>query len=145
MSRHVVARAADLGEGGRLIVDVAGRSIGIFRVGGRLYGLRNRCPHAGGELCRGRLLGRLSSPAPGHYEHDLGRPLVRCPWHGWEFDLETGASVVDARSVRVRPYEVCAVAGGELPEVGDGAYRAETVEVSIDQEYLVVTLNGSRA
>jgi nitrite reductase/ring-hydroxylating ferredoxin subunit len=168
VSRHVVARAADLGEGGRLIVDVAGRSIGIFRVAGRLYGLRNRCPHAGGELCRGRLLGRLSSPAPGRYEHDLGRPLVRCPWHGWEFDLETGVSVVDARGVRVRPYEVCAVSGADLGGGdggggdrgggdrgggggggdrggdGDGAYRAETVEVSIDEEYLVVTLGGGR-
>jgi 3-phenylpropionate/trans-cinnamate dioxygenase ferredoxin subunit len=140
MNRHVVGRAADLGDGERLIVEVAGRSIGIFRVDGRLYGLRNRCPHAGGELCRGRLLGRLSSRAPGHYEHDLRRPLVRCPWHGWEFDLQTGASVVDARALRVRPYEVQEVPGATLDE---GRYRAETVEVSIDDEYLVVTLGGS--
>jgi nitrite reductase/ring-hydroxylating ferredoxin subunit len=124
MSRHVVGRAADLGDGERLIVDVAGRSIGIFRVGGRLYGLRNRCPHAGGELCRGRLLGRLSSARPGHYAYDAARPLVACPWHGWEFDLATGQSYVDPGRVRVRAYDV----------------RAETIPVSEQDEYLVVTL-----
>jgi 3-phenylpropionate/trans-cinnamate dioxygenase ferredoxin subunit len=130
---------ADLDDGGRLIVEVAGRSIGIFRIGRRLYALRNRCPHAGGELCRGRIVARLSSARPGHYVHDRSRPLIVCPWHGWEFDLATGQSQVDPRRVRVRAYDVEALRG---EEIGAGPYRAETVQVSVEDEYLVVTLAG---
>ena len=140
MSRHVVARASELGDGERLIVEVAGRSIGIFRVGDRFYGLRNRCPHAGGELCRGRVVGRLSSDRPGRYVHDRSRPLVACPWHGWEFDLATGQSYIDPGRLRVRPYEVQALQGEALAA---GPYRAETIPVSLDDEYLVVTLGGA--
>lgn len=106
MSRHVVGRASELGDGERLIVDIGGRSVGVFRFGERLYALRNRCPHAGGELCRGRVVGRLESNGPGRYAHDQSRPLVACPWHGWEFDLETGESFCDPAGMRVRAYEV---------------------------------------
>ena len=52
--RHVVARVADIPPGERLIVDIAGRSIGVFNVDGRFYALRNSCPHQGGPLCLGR-------------------------------------------------------------------------------------------
>jgi nitrite reductase/ring-hydroxylating ferredoxin subunit len=140
MSRHVVGRAADLRDGERLIVEVAGRSIGIFRIGGRLYGLRNRCPHAGGELCRGHVVGRLSSDRPGHYTHDASRPLVACPWHGWEFDLATGQSYIDPRRLRVRPYRVETLPGDALAA---GPFRAETIPVSVQDEYLVVTVGGA--
>ncbi len=142
MSRHVVGRAADLGDGERLIVEVAGRSIGIFRIGGRLYGLRNRCPHAGGELCRGRVVGRLSSARPGQYTHDPSRPLVACPWHGWEFDLATGQSYIDPRRLRVRPYPVQKLTREQLAA---GPFRAETIPVSVQDDYLVVTVGGTDA
>jgi nitrite reductase/ring-hydroxylating ferredoxin subunit len=140
VSRHVVGRAADLRDGERLIVEVAGRSIGIFRIAGRLYGLRNRCPHAGGELCRGHVVGRLSSAGPGHYVHDGSRPLVACPWHGWEFDLATGRSYIDPRRLRVRSYPVHRVTGEELAA---GPFRAETIPVSVEDDYLVVTVGGA--
>lgn len=140
MSRHVVGRAADLGDGERLIVDVAGRSIGIFRIGDRLYALRNRCPHAGGELCRGHVVGRLSSDRPGHYVHDGTRPVVACPWHGWEFDLATGQSYIDPPNLRVRAYEVRALSGEALAA---GPYRVETISVSVQDEYIVVTMSAA--
>jgi nitrite reductase/ring-hydroxylating ferredoxin subunit len=87
--RYAIARTADLAEGERLLVDVGGRSIGVFRVDGRYYALLNRCPHAGAELCRGRLVGTLESDAPGRYTYDADRRLIACPWHGWEFDIST--------------------------------------------------------
>src|SRR3712207_6863167 len=49
-SRHVVCPAAALPPGQRRIVQVAGRSIGLFNVGGRLFALHNGCPHRGGPL-----------------------------------------------------------------------------------------------
>lgn len=141
MSRHVVGRAAELPDGERLIVAVRGRSIGIFRIGGRLYGLRNRCPHAGGELCRGQVVARLSSNRPGHYRHDESRPVIACPWHGWEFDLATGRSLVDPEHLRVRAYDVQALPGKAL---ADGSLHGRTVPVAEQDEYLVVSLDEAR-
>lgn len=161
--RYVVGRASELADGDRLIVEVGGRSVGIFRVGDRLYALRNRCPHAGGELCRGRVLGRLESPRPGRYVHDLSRPLIACPWHGWEFDLATGQSYFDPERTRVRAYRAAVACGaklagevergevapaaptGELMAAGSvvpGPYRAETVPVSVQDDYVVLTLGS---
>jgi nitrite reductase/ring-hydroxylating ferredoxin subunit len=121
-TRYVVAPVSELPDGGRLIVNVAGRSIGVFRVGDDYYALRNRCPHAGGELCRGRVVGRLESERPGDYVHDLSRPLVACPWHGWEFDLATGQSYVDPARLRVRAYPV-----------------------AVEDDHVVLTLGSGRA
>ena len=155
MKRYVVARRSELPEGGRLLVDVHGRSIGIFRRDGHYYGLLNRCPHQGAELCRGAVVGALTSSGPGDYDLDESRRFLVCPWHGWEFDLATGQSYFDPRRTRVRPYPVeveagDAVAEGMAGEAGGdetnglrkGPYVAETVEVSADQDYLVVTLPG---
>jgi 3-phenylpropionate/trans-cinnamate dioxygenase ferredoxin subunit len=104
--RHVVARLSDVPEGTAIIVDVAGRSIGIFHKRGRFYAILNRCPHKGAELCRGTVVGALSSPSPSRYEYDSSHPYLQCPWHGWEFDLATGQSYCDPEVMRVRCYEV---------------------------------------
>ena len=153
--RFAVARVSDLPDGERLIVDLGGRSIGVFNVGGRYYALLNRCPHAGGELCRGELLGLLESDCPGEYRHDPTRKLLACPWHGWEFDLETGRSYFDPVRTRVAPYGVAVEPGDALArrlESGDsrlagelalGPYTAETFPISVEDEYLVVTLRVS--
>ena len=65
MGRHVVAALDESPPGGRKIVEVAGRSIGVFNVGGELFALRNRCPHQGGPLCEGKQWGRLTARVPG--------------------------------------------------------------------------------
>jgi 3-phenylpropionate/trans-cinnamate dioxygenase ferredoxin subunit len=115
--RHVVGRAADLAPGGRLIVVLEGRSIGVFNVGGELFALRNTCPHQGGPLCRGTLSGLLTAPAPGEYRYERRGEVLRCPWHGWEFDIRTGRSLVDPELVRVRTYPVSVESGQVLLEL----------------------------
>ena len=54
MTETVVGRLADFPEGSHRVVEVGGREIGVFNVGGRFYGLPNRCPHQAGPLCEGR-------------------------------------------------------------------------------------------
>ena len=98
MARHVVATADEIPPGGRLIVEVAGRSIGVFNIGGEYLAVRNRCPHQGGPLCEGVQLGALHSSSPGEYEYDRPHEIIRCPWHAWEFDLRTGASWLPSRA-----------------------------------------------
>jgi 3-phenylpropionate/trans-cinnamate dioxygenase ferredoxin subunit len=79
MPEHIVGDVDDVPEGGRLLVEIEGRSIGIFRVNGRFYALRNRCPHQGGPLCEGVLVSWLDSPRPGVYNYDPTRPLIEWP------------------------------------------------------------------
>src|SRR5438128_1755694 len=103
MARFVVAKVSDIPDGSRLIVDVAGRSIGVFNVDGRFYALRNRCPHNGGPLCEGGpIYSLLVAPKPGAYRVDPTRKFVTCPWHGWEYDIATGQSWFDPVHSRVR-------------------------------------------
>ena len=65
--RHVVAPLAEFRPGDRKIITVGGRSIGVFRVGDRFYGIRNRCPHQGGPLCQGRIAPWPVSNGPGEF------------------------------------------------------------------------------
>jgi nitrite reductase/ring-hydroxylating ferredoxin subunit len=89
-SRDPPVRSFPPGE--RRIVDVGGRSIGVFRVGESFYGIRNRCPHQGGPLCLGNLLGDAVAESPGSSVSITDPLRIACPWHGWEYDLDSGQS-----------------------------------------------------
>lgn len=104
--RHVVARASEIPPGERLIVDVDGRSIGVFNVHGRFYALRNVCPHQSAPLCRGAVKGMFMPSKPGEFRWDRDGEILRCPWHGWEFDILTGKSIFNPHRMRVRSYPV---------------------------------------
>jgi nitrite reductase/ring-hydroxylating ferredoxin subunit len=51
---------------------------------GELHGLVDRCLHQGARLSGGRL-------------HGAAREVLRCPWHGYEYDVRTGCAVFDRR------------------------------------------------
>jgi nitrite reductase/ring-hydroxylating ferredoxin subunit len=143
VSRHIVATIEEIPPGGRKIVEVAGRSIGVFNLDGEYFALRNRCPHQGGELCLGPVSGFVASSGPGDYRVERPGEFLRCPWHGWEFDIRTGQSWYDPQRMRVRRYDVFLAPGEEVaaPETGDrepGPYVAESYVVSVDHRYVVV-------
>ncbi len=112
MPSVVVGETTELPPGTRRIVEVAGRSIGVFNVGGEYLAIRNRCPHQGGPLCEGVTVGAITSDQPGEYRYERPGEIIRCPWHAWEFDLRTGASWFDPARQRVRAYEVEVRRGG---------------------------------
>ena len=56
-------------------VNVGDRSIALARCGGSLGALENRCPHQGGPLGEG----------------SIEKGLLRCPWHGYDYDPLTGS------------------------------------------------------
>ena len=147
MAEHVVATLGEIPPGGRKIAEVEGRSIGVFNLDGRFFALLNRCPHQGGPLCLGQRSGLLQARVPGEYSYTRVGEIVRCPWHGWEFDLKTGRSWFDPVRTRVRSYRVRVQAresesGGCGEEAGHrpGPYRAETFPVSVRQQYVVVEI-----
>ena len=71
-----VGSASDVPAGQGRVIDAVGRSIALFNVGGTYYAIDNTCPHRGGPLGEG----------------DLEGTIAICPWHGWRWDVRTGAN-----------------------------------------------------
>jgi nitrite reductase/ring-hydroxylating ferredoxin subunit len=145
--RVVVAPLGSFPDGERRIVSVGGRSIGVFRVGESFYGIRNRCPHQGGPLCLGHVLGDAVADAPGEARISVDPLRIACPWHGWEYDLDSGQSFLGGAMAGVRSYGVGLEPGGSLgsdstmarpAERVPGPYVAETFEVQVEDEYVVL-------
>jgi nitrite reductase (NADH) small subunit len=104
----------ELERAGRVVARVGGRELGVLLgPDGVPHGVRNRCPHRGGPLCLGSVRERTIG-SPGRYELS-GRLALRCPWHGWEFDLETGRCLDDP-AVRAAVYPVRIESGRVLVE-----------------------------
>ena len=91
-SYRPVCAAEELGPGAGRLVEIDGKAIALFNVDGTYHAIEDHCLHAGGPLHEGPLEGRT----------------VVCPWHGWRFDLTTGACdmnpkvCLDRYPVRVR-------------------------------------------
>ena len=85
----VIAKVKDVPAGGCISVDLPeGKVVALFNVDGHICALDGTCPHAGGPLGEGSLEGAR----------------VTCPWHGWTFDVKTGAceNVPDASASIVK-------------------------------------------
>ena len=105
-------------EGGRLVVDIGEITIGIFRVDGNLYAYLNRCAHQRGPVCQGKIIPRVTevidSGGESHgFAFDETHLHIVCPWHGFEYDIKTGAHP-GRRSARLIPVTV--------EEAADGIY-----------------------
>ena len=129
---YVVATVEEIPPGRRKIVEIEGRSIGVFNVHGSFYALRNRCPHQGAPLCQGSIKGTAVPSLPGEYRWEREGEILRCPWHGWEFDLTNGRNMAEPDRWRVRAYDVTI-------EPAD-----PTQDHSIDAETYPVTVEGDR-
>jgi nitrite reductase (NADH) small subunit len=91
-----VAAGSELTPGQGKTVVANGREIALFNVGGTFHAIANACCHRGGPLGEGELEGTA----------------VTCPWHGWQFDVRTGATLRDSE-VGVPAYRV-EVQGGDV-------------------------------
>ena len=77
MSRFVkLATLGELPVGAAKEVEFEGRVYGLFNVNGEILAIDAICPHQGGPLVDGSLEGTM----------------VTCPWHGYQYLPETGAS-----------------------------------------------------
>lgn len=105
MARHVVAQTREIPPGARKIVKVEGREVGVFNLSGTYYALKNVCPHQGARVCLGKVSGTTLPSAVHEFRYGLAGQILRCPWHGWEYDVTTGRSVFDPE-VKVVTYPV---------------------------------------
>lgn len=76
-----VARVGDIAPGTGRQVTVNERWVGLFNLNGVYHAVDNLCLHRGGPLSDGMVAGCI----------------VTCPWHGWQFNLASGALVQDPR------------------------------------------------
>jgi nitrite reductase/ring-hydroxylating ferredoxin subunit len=89
MARVRVGTVTDVPAGEGRVIEAAGRTLALFNVDGTYYALDNSCAHRGGPLGEG----------------DMDRAVVTCPWHGWRWDVRSGANVNNP-AVRVACFAV---------------------------------------
>ena len=82
-------RTAEIEPGRARVVYHRGVEIALYNVDGVFYAVDNLCPHEGGPLVAGTVRGKVLS----------------CPWHRWQFHLDTGCSPVNP-AIRVQTYPV---------------------------------------
>lgn len=149
MRKYIGPRVDEIPVGGRFIGDFGGRQIGILNVDGEFYAFLHRCPHLSGPLCDGVVLGLVYSRGPGDVRFDASRKMLTCPWHGWEFDLKTGQSYWNPAGLRARPMPVTVEHGAQVAaELADGTavqlvkgpYVAQTYDVTVESDYIVLTI-----
>jgi nitrite reductase/ring-hydroxylating ferredoxin subunit len=145
--RYIVARTSDIPPGEHIIIDVDGRDVGVFNVGGEFYALLNRCPHRAGPLCEGDVIRLVIADKVG--ELRLGdQVMLTCPWHAWEFDIKTGQSWWDPIKTKGRRFPVEVESAGAVADelARDsarwvrGPYVAEVIPTAVEDDYIVVTM-----
>lgn len=99
---YAIGSSADIPEGGRLVVDAGDKTVGVFRVDGRLYAYENTCPHQSGPVCQGLIIPAVTEVlndqrATTGYAFDESDLRIVCPWHGFEFSIKTGCHPASAR------------------------------------------------
>ncbi|MEK6606992.1 MAG: Rieske 2Fe-2S domain-containing protein [Myxococcota bacterium] len=96
-----VAKASSVAPGMGTTVEVDGKPIALFNVGGKFYAIDNTCKHRGGPLGEGELEGTI----------------VTCPWHGWQYDVTSGVCQMNP-NVKLACYAV-AVEGDDVKVAAD--------------------------
>ena len=105
-----VGESGDVGELGRLVVDVGDQTIGIFRIDGRLHAYLNLCPHQGGPVCQGKIMPKVRENIDANrvahgMVYDRSEMHIVCPWHGAEYIISTGRHP-SAPDMSLTPVEV---------------------------------------
>jgi nitrite reductase (NADH) small subunit len=102
-----VGKVDDFPEGKCTIVEIDGREVGIARLrNGEYRAVRNHCPHKGAPICKGFISGTMAPCAVGKLVYDRDGEILVCPWHGYEFDLNTGAVIYQESSEKLLMYPV---------------------------------------
>jgi nitrite reductase/ring-hydroxylating ferredoxin subunit len=93
-------------------------------VNGKFTAFENVCPHMGGPVCQGKINPRMLEVIA-EDKTSLGLAFskeqtnIACPWHGYEFDIQTGRHQGNPR-VSLRPVKLQIVDGDVVVTVPEG-------------------------
>ena len=116
MTDVLLGTLEDFPEGDCKVLAIGEFELGVFKLDGKLVAWENDCPHAQGPVCQGRIFNKveemiLADGRSGGLAFGPRRQVV-CPWHGYEFDIETGKHPGDPRyRLRNVPLDI---RGGEV-------------------------------
>lgn len=79
-----VSAAESLPADGAIEVLAEDRILAIFRYQGQLFALDGICAHQGGPMAQG----------------EVSHGCVTCPWHGWQYELETGIQTINRKPLQ---------------------------------------------
>jgi len=110
MTEVQVCKASDIAEDGVLIVHIDDLEVGVVRHRGAYFAYRNHCPHQGGPVCEGVRMPKVVAvlgPDRGYVRSEFDESEVHlvCPWHSYEFNIETGVHAGDSK-VRLQKFPV---------------------------------------
>lgn len=138
-TRHPICPASELPPGERRIVELAGRSIGVFNVDGDYLAIANTCPHQRAPLCKGTLAMTADADRADEWVWREDTTVIRCPWHGWEFDLRTGRSVFNPHRMGVMTYQVALEDGCHATiHPDDPDPEVDTYDVTLEDQTVVL-------
>lgn len=106
MTEYHIGRLAELPLRKVHKVEVAGRTVGVIRTEAGVFAIGDRCPHQGGPMCSGYVTGTMLPSAPDQYVYGEDGMVIQCPWHAYEFRVDTGESVGRVLRGRVPTYRV---------------------------------------
>ncbi|SDJ01942.1 Rieske (2Fe-2S) protein [Paenibacillus naphthalenovorans] len=106
MAWNLVAREGEIAPGKAKLVQVDNKQIGIFYEENKYYAILNICPHFHAEICKGHVTGTLIFHSFEEYEMRHDELVLRCPWHHWEFAMDSGKAVIPSIKQRLKTYEV---------------------------------------
>ncbi len=100
--------------GGFKVVQAGQLELGVFFVGGRYAAYRNACPHAGAPICAGLITGTALPGGVHHFQWGRQGEILRCPWHGWEFDLCDGGRHLAHTGMKLKEYPLQIKSDGSI-------------------------------
>jgi nitrite reductase/ring-hydroxylating ferredoxin subunit len=107
-----VGPLSELPPGERKFFAYKSSEVAVFNLDGKLIAVRSHCPHHGAPICRGLVGGTIVGDDPARLEYQKQGKVLACPWHHWQFDLESGACLTNPRQ-RLKRYPV-SVHDGEV-------------------------------
>ncbi|PDT50066.1 MULTISPECIES: Rieske (2Fe-2S) protein [Sinorhizobium] len=103
--KHFACRVGDVPTGAAKIVKVKNLTMGVFKLSDGYFAMLNICPHRGAALCEGPVCGTTRSCDRREFVYERSGEIVRCAWHGWEFDIRSGEFLVDPK-IKARTFPV---------------------------------------
>ena len=91
MSKFIqVAKKSEIAENSAKCVDIEGKRIALFNLGGEIFAIDDVCTHSGGPLSEGTIEG----------------DAIECPWHGARFSIRSGDAMGPPAYEGVAKYNV---------------------------------------